>query len=953
MPSKFDFISPDILLREIDESQVPPDPVDDGILIIGQAKKGPAMKPIKVNNIPDLEATFGECYDGISGGDIWRNGNTANPTYGLFAAKAWLASNTSPVTYVRLAGEETGATFTDARGGWNLGGPLAAADGAAASGNTLAYGLWMIPSASESDVEVDGTLAAILYTKGAVLTLKGTKAGTSATAIDKAGAFVKSSGANGGFTVVVNDGSATETLNFDMSPGGSSFIRNVANVDPHKLISGQKGAQKKYFLGESFETEIWDSVLSVSSSAGHVYGVLLALADESDAAKSLVEHNTAVTAARTGWFIANDPSPKVDPSSFDAANMKKLFKFHSLIEGSEFQKQYAIRIVIDKVPSGSVNKFAGFTVEVFDMHAKAVVEQFVCDLNPNSDNYIAKKIGDQQVTYNTAKKKFITTGDYVNISDYIRVEMSPDEYPDSAIPFGFYGPTKPKSFKIGGSGSAAATLQSELLVGQNATYVHSTTGSTYNSGHAKVGAWADYQVTQTASFSWPSINLTDNNSTAAYKAKNYFGFRHQLRTDTNSAINKAYQPDAMDYMDMLRALPNEVGLIDDDPGARTERSFIFTLDEIRRNGTTDEYYYESGAHVASNAYTVANGTNALIETAGINKIIAPFMGGFDGLDIQYVDPFSNTQVIHAGTKATNYAIAAIDKAIDFVSDSEFVKYDVISMPGVTKTSLVNDLLANTEERGDALAIVDLSSNFVSGLEKTTETAGSVTQVIASAKSADYNTSYGATYYPEVKIRVENGSLVTMPSSVAGLGAIAQSEAASGAPWFAPAGFNRGGISRLGGPLGPQVASAAETLNKAERDQLYQVNINPIANFPGEGPVVFGQKTLQQTPSALDRINVRRLMIYLKKNVGEVAKTILFDQNIQATWNRFKADARPILEDAKSRFGVSDYKLILDETTTTPDYQDRNIMYAKVFIKPAKAIEFIAIDFTITRSGIEF
>ena len=193
----------------------------------------------------------------------------------------------------------------------------------------------------------------------------------------------------------------------------------------------------------------------------------------------------------------------------------------------------------------------------------------------------------------------------------------------------------------------------------------------------------------------------------------------------------------------------------------------------------------------------------------------------------------------------------------------------------------------------------------------------------------------------------------MPSSVAGLGAIAQSEAASGAPWFAPAGFNRGGISRLGGPLGPQVASAAETLNKAERDQLYQVNINPIANFPGEGPVVFGQKTLQQTPSALDRINVRRLMIYLKKNVGEVAKTVLFDQNIQATWNRFKADARPILEDAKSRFGVSDYKLILDETTTTPDYQDRNIMYAKVFIKPAKAIEFIAIDFTITRSGIEF
>ena len=953
MPSKFDFISPDILLREIDEREVPPNPTDDGILIIGQAKKGPAMKPIRINNIPDLEATFGECYDGVSGGDIYRNGNNANPTYGLFAAKAWLASNTSPVTYVRLAGESLTTTTTKA--GWNLGGPLnSGGGGGSASGNTLAYGLWMIPSASAVDTEVDGTLAAIFYTKGAVLTLKGIKAGTEIN-VNKAGTMVESSGQNGGFTVVVDDGSATETLNFDMSPGGSSFIRNVANVDPQRLIADQKAtAAKKYFLGETFETEIWDSVLSTSSSAGGVYGILLALADEDGINKSYVEHNIAVTAASTGWFFANNPSPKVNPATFEAGNMKKLFKFHSLVEGEEFQKQFAIRIIIDKVPSGSVNKFAGFTVEVFDMYAKAVVEQFVCDLNPNSDNYIAKKIGDQQVTYNSAKKKFITTGDYVNISDYIRVEMSTDEYPDSAMPFGFYGPVKPRSFKIGGCQFGGAGKKAELLVGQNATFVHSTTSSLFHGGHNLSGAWADYLVVQTASFSWPSINLTDNNSSATYRSKNYFGIRHQLRSDSNSAINKAYQPDAMDYMDLLRALPNDVGTHGGSTSTHTERAFMFTLDNIVSSSTdTTAFMFKSGSMKDAESYTYENGSNALIETAGVNKIIAPFMGGFDGVDIQYVDPFSNTQVIHTGTKSTNYAIAAIDKAIDFTSDSEFVKYDVISMPGITKGTLVNDLLANTEERGDALAIVDLDSGFVSGLEKTSETAGTVNTVITSAKSADYNTSYGATYYPEVKIRVENGSLVTMPSSVAGLGAIAQSEAASGAPWFAPAGFNRGGISRLGGPLGPRVASAAETLNKAERDQLYQVNINPIANFPGEGPVVFGQKTLQQTPSALDRINVRRLMIYLKKNVGEVARTVLFDQNVQATWNRFKADARPILEDAKSRFGVSDYKLILDETTTTPDYQDRNIMYAKVFIKPAKAIEFIAIDFTITRSGIEF
>jgi len=330
------------------------------------------------------------------------------------------------------------------------------------------------------------------------------------------------------------------------------------------------------------------------------------------------------------------------------------------------------------------------------------------------------------------------------------------------------------------------------------------------------------------------------------------------------------------------------------------------------------------------------------------------MGGTDGVDITLVDPFSMQRALNSGTKNNNYAFAAIDKAIDFIKDPEFVKYDVVAMPGIHKTALVDELLGNTEERGDALAIIDVDSGFQSALEnKSIETAGSVSDVVSAVKTADYNTSYGATYYPEVKIRVNNGSLLTVPSSVAGIGAIASSEAASGAPWFAPAGFNRGGIKKLGGPKGPSVGAVAETLNKADRDDLYLVNVNPIANFPGEGPVVFGQKTLQQTPSALDRINVRRLMITLKKSIGQVARTILFDNNVQATWNRFKAGAEPILADAKSRFGLAEYKLVLDETTTTPDYVDRNIMYAQVFIKPAYAIEFIAIDFNITRSGIEF
>ena len=135
--------------------------------------------------------------------------------------------------------------------------------------------------------------------------------------------------------------------------------------------------------------------------------------------------------------------------------------------------------------------------------------------------------------------------------------------------------------------------------------------------------------------------------------------------------------------------------------------------------------------------------------------------------------------------------------------------------------------------------------------------------------------------------------------------------------------------------------------------LYEVNINPIATFPAEGVVIFGQKTLQADQSALDRINVRRLLLFLKSQVSTVARNLLFDQNVQSTWNRFKSQVNPILSDTRARFGLNDYKLVLDDTTTTADLVDRNIMYAKIYIKPARAIEYIVVDFVITRTGADF
>ena len=142
----------------------------------------------------------------------------------------------------------------------------------------------------------------------------------------------------------------------------------------------------------------------------------------------------------------------------------------------------------------------------------------------------------------------------------------------------------------------------------------------------------------------------------------------------------------------------------------------------------------------------------------------------------------------------------------------------------------------------------------------------------------------------------------------------------------------------------------EHLTKRNRDNLYAININPIAKFPSSNDiVVFGQKTLQKTRSALDRINVRRMMLFIKKRIGRIADSFLFEQNIESTWASFRAQAKRVLDGVRAEGGITDYRLILDKTTTTPDLVDRNIMYAKVMVKPARSIEFIVVDFVITRS----
>jgi phage tail sheath protein FI len=398
------------------------------------------------------------------------------------------------------------------------------------------------------------------------------------------------------------------------------------------------------------------------------------------------------------------------------------------------------------------------------------------------------------------------------------------------------------------------------------------------------------------------------------------------------------------------------------PDDNVEYSWIFSLDDISGTAPNGKspYLHISGsrkntaAALNQGSITAANASYKAILSEGVRQFWAPMYGGHDGFDITEAEPFRNSAWSSTTTNLADSAFNSVQRAIYTVEDPEAVEYSVLTAPGITNTSLTDTVMNTCATRGDALAIVDLEGVFTAETEGTdaySSRLGSVSTTVTNIQTRDIDNSYACAYYPWAQIMDSSTSkLLSVPPSVVALGTFASSDAASEL-WFAPAGFNRGGLSA--GSSGLHVTNVTERLTSKKRDDLYENNINPIAKFPNEGIVIFGQKTLQQTSSALDRINVRRLLIYIKKEISRIAAGVLFDQNVSVTWSRFTGQAEPFLSDIQSRFGLSDFQVVLDETTTSDDLIDRNIMYSKIFLKPARAIEYIAIDFIITNTGASF
>ena len=261
-------------------------------------------------------------------------------------------------------------------------------------------------------------------------------------------------------------------------------------------------------------------------------------------------------------------------------------------------------------------------------------------------------------------------------------------------------------------------------------------------------------------------------------------------------------------------------------------------------------------------------------------------------------------------------------------------FEILTMPGVTMQNgaiATNTAITTATERGDAITVID-PRNYGS----------TVNQAITSAATVD--TSFGAVYWPWVQaLSPETNKLVQVPASTL-IPAVYATNDRLGAEWFAPAGFNRGGVVGA--------TQAERKLTPADRDKLYLGKVNPIASFPGQGPTIFGQKTLQTKATALDRVNVRRLLIEVKRVIGQIGEGLLFEQNTAATRGRFLNQVNPYLESVQQRQGIFAFRVVMDETNNTPDVIDRNQLVGQIFLQPTRTAEFIILDFNVTPTGVE-
>lgn len=763
------------------------------------------------------------------------------------------------------------------------------------------------------------------------------------------------------------------TASFDVTD--AKYFGNVLNRDPHKIQDYGHYLYANWDIHPAAAVVTGTSLIKTGSGAGAASANRVGTENVAFLVTSSLGRNVGSSTVpnyenfqdRFGHAV----SPWIVSQRFGGYPIN-LFRLHCIDDGAGVSNGFKISIENIVQSTDPTNLFGTFDVvlrEWLDRDAaQRPIEQWRgVTLDPQADNYIAKIIGDTNVFYDfdrtNASQKLIIEGSYPNNSNLVRVEIAQDvesgNVDPRALPIGFRG-----IYHLISSGSAPISLSGSTQLNVSTALnrvveapVPYRTSITVGSGAKQAVNSRFYwgaKFEHTADLSTPNASVLHNNSLDAFAKylPNFSTVNMDVVVGDNAGI----------------ADTTANGILDADRFCNN----FFTLENINvvtaSNGVADPRQWASARYIrggnitaSDTAKTRAFTVNDLTQT---NRRYAKFtfftQGGFDGVNLfdRDEDQLNNAAItadmvdtVRGLTTGPN--VMAYTKALDIMKNTTNVDIQLLALPGIRHPIVTNAAIDAVEERFDALYIMDIEqydSNAIEIQDVDTSAAPSVTDTVSTFKDRALNTSFAAAYFPDVLITDPNTfTNVLAPPSVAVLGALALNDSV-GHPWFAPAGFTRGA---LGSTLEARVA-----LSKENMDALYDANVNPITAFPGNaqsgtnpkgGVIVWGQKTLQAAASALDRVNVRRLLIEVRRQVRQVAQTIIFEPNRETTLAKFSAAVTPKLQRIQSLSGLERFKVAIDASTTSQQDILNNVVRGKIWVQPTKTVEFISLDFVVTNN----
>ena len=1075
------FRSPGFFEREIDLSQREKEIVGVPAGVIGTAETGPAFIPVTIGSMADFKARFG----------------SLDPTkFGPYAVSEFLKNRTA-LTYIRVLGagnNETTADFVNTRNagivknagfvvkgtatednqnGFNgtaqfivarhfvsssrdAGYPIFSAndsfnvvsprvnttDGEGGSGNHVNLVRAMLFTATGScfqilqpDVYYPGPsgLADTFLTTGSV-------GSTPGEAMFKRFKLVLSTSAPVGtgkykFNDEGKVGIKIYTASLD--PSDEMYIGNILNTDPEQF------QRENHLLYGDFAVE--DEVATTMNYATGTIAII------SGSSSSATDAGLSTTNFRDlfGRFDARYSSAKTTPfiSQPYGDTEYDLFHFETISDGAAVNTKFKISISNVRKSTDPTDPYSTFTVLVrgfgdTDTGAQILEQYSQCTLNPNSADYVGKKVGDLKVVFNfdaesSSERRFVTTGKHPNMSTRVRIVMNAAVedglVPADALPFGFRGlPVLKTSDTLTDSSASLKNPSTGETLGLSRArrFAIPSGSSTGENHHAMLGLTGSILPPVPMTFKVTRGNVSTTVADSPYgqpgtneivDSRHYWGIKTTRIPRTGTLDNSVFNVNAGgETNNLIKSYTKFLGLekagtLVTGSGADAFCNNKFSLTKVAflnfcgsdpedsdlaslvvaqmtgtavdhmqgatylRNGKVDKRYYtvNSGSTFRITLGTLASLTSSteFNKFTDYTKFTNIFYGGFDGVNILDTDmarlndkasssdtggkasavrPAANTALdiglssdMLVGSGKDNNIVASYRAASEIMLDPMTTRINILSIPGI-RDSYVSDFAIDlVRDYSKAIYLVDMASydddkaRIYDGDDKKVN----VGETISKFESRALDSNYSATYFPDVSMTDPNtGNPVALPASVAALAALGFNDNVS-YPWFAPAGFNRGALST--------VVNAKARLTAGDRDSLYEARINPIASFPNAGFVIFGQKTLQQARSALDRVNVRRMLLEVKRVISGIANGILFEQNTPSTRNKFIALATPQLALIQAQQGIDEFRIVMDESNNTQEDIESNTLNGKIVVVPTRAVEFISIDFIITNAGVEF